>query len=169
MTPATLSALASGGSTFAGWSGGGCSGTGTCTVSAAATVTATFDTVPGAGYHTLTPCRLVDTRDAAKGGPNPLAGGSTTSFTLAGSCSVPGTARAVSYNIASVSSTAAGNLVVFPTGGTLPVSSALNYAAGQTRSNNGILPVGAGGAVSIKVGQGSGTVHVILDVTGYLE
>lgn len=40
----TLTATPTNGSTFAGWSGGGCSGTGTCvvSVSAAATVTATF-------------------------------------------------------------------------------------------------------------------------------
>ena len=40
----TLSAAPTGGSTFAGWSGGGCSGTGTCvvTLSAATAVTATF-------------------------------------------------------------------------------------------------------------------------------
>jgi len=40
----TLTATPASGSTFTGWSGGGCSGTGSCTVtlSAAATVTATF-------------------------------------------------------------------------------------------------------------------------------
>ena len=40
----TLTAAASAGSSFTGWSGGGCSGTGTCTVSmsAATAVTATF-------------------------------------------------------------------------------------------------------------------------------
>ena len=40
-----LTATAASGSTFAGWSGGGCTGTGTCTVtmSAATTVTATFN------------------------------------------------------------------------------------------------------------------------------
>jgi hypothetical protein len=45
----TLTASASSGSTFAGWSGGGCSGTGTCTVTmtAAKTVTATFNAVAG--------------------------------------------------------------------------------------------------------------------------
>ena len=43
-TSVTLSAAADAGSTFAGWSGGGCSGTGTCTVSLGSdtTVTATF-------------------------------------------------------------------------------------------------------------------------------
>ena len=43
-----LTASASAGSNFTGWSGGGCSGTGTCTVimSAAQTVTATFNSIP---------------------------------------------------------------------------------------------------------------------------
>ena len=42
----TLSATPGAGSAFAGWSGGGCSGTGTCsvTMTAAQSVTATFDT-----------------------------------------------------------------------------------------------------------------------------
>src|SRR5437870_4798136 len=44
-TAVTLTATPAAGSTFSGWSGGGCTGTGSCTVtmSAAATVTATFD------------------------------------------------------------------------------------------------------------------------------
>jgi hypothetical protein len=43
-TQVTLTAAPSSGSTFSGWSGGGCSGTGACTVTmnAAATVTANF-------------------------------------------------------------------------------------------------------------------------------
>lgn len=47
-TAVTLTATSSNGSTFAGWSGGGCTGTGTCavTLNANATVTATFNTVP---------------------------------------------------------------------------------------------------------------------------
>jgi hypothetical protein len=51
----TLSATASAGSIFAGWSGGGCAGTGSCTVTldAATTVTATFNTAP-AGTFALT-------------------------------------------------------------------------------------------------------------------
>ena len=44
----TLSAAPTGGSTFNGWTGGGCAGTGTCVVSATATVTATFTAAPAA-------------------------------------------------------------------------------------------------------------------------
>ncbi|MFH0932256.1 MAG: hypothetical protein V1819_01840, partial [bacterium] len=45
-TPVTLTAVASGGSTFVGWSGGGCSGTGNCliTMTGNTTITATFNT-----------------------------------------------------------------------------------------------------------------------------
>jgi Divergent InlB B-repeat domain len=47
----TLTATPASGSTFAGWSGGGCSGTGPCqlALSAATSVTATFDLVSGVG------------------------------------------------------------------------------------------------------------------------
>ncbi len=47
-TVVTLTAAAGSGSSFAGWSGGGCSGTGTCvvTMNAAASVTAIFNTFP---------------------------------------------------------------------------------------------------------------------------
>jgi YVTN family beta-propeller protein len=65
-TQVTLTASASAGSSFSGWSGGGCSGTGTCVVNPTAdtTVTATFDlpvtltvaeTGGGAGQVTSSP------------------------------------------------------------------------------------------------------------------
>ncbi|MBK9032522.1 MAG: hypothetical protein IPL61_14630 [Myxococcales bacterium] len=63
-TVVTLSAAPAVGSTFTGWTGGGCSGAGTCvvTMGAATTVTATFDTLTyaldvtlaGAGTGTVT-------------------------------------------------------------------------------------------------------------------
>ncbi len=50
-TAVTLSAAPASGSTFAGWSGGGCSGTGSCTVTlnASVAVTATFNASAGTG------------------------------------------------------------------------------------------------------------------------
>jgi subtilisin family serine protease len=49
----TLTATPSAGSVFAGWSGGGCSGTGTCALSTTATVTATFN-LPAPAPFTVT-------------------------------------------------------------------------------------------------------------------
>jgi IPT/TIG domain-containing protein/List-Bact-rpt repeat protein len=50
-TKVTLAASAAAGSSFAGWAGAGCSGTGACEIvlSADTTVTATFNTTPSAG------------------------------------------------------------------------------------------------------------------------
>ena len=63
-TAVTLTATPAGGSVFAGWSGGGCSGTGTCTVTmnASTSITATFNssavtydiTATGSGSGTIT-------------------------------------------------------------------------------------------------------------------
>ncbi len=55
-TPVTLTALASGGTSFLGWSGGGCSGTGTCqvTLHSDTTVTAAFG-FPTPTVTTFTP------------------------------------------------------------------------------------------------------------------
>lgn len=52
-TTVTLTAAPASGSVFAGWSGGGCSGTGTCTVTtnAAQSVTATFNTAPASTFN----------------------------------------------------------------------------------------------------------------------
>jgi len=47
--------------------------------------------------------------------------------------------------------------------------SSINYAAGQTRSDNGIVPLGPDGDLSVFCAQGSGTVHLIMDVNGYFR
>jgi hypothetical protein len=47
--------------------------------------------------------------------------------------------------------------------------SSIDYAAGQTRSNNAIASLNTGGAVTVRCVQASGTVDLILDVNGYFE
>src|SRR5882762_7616517 len=87
---------------------------------------------PPLNFFTLTPCRVVDTRSA--GGP--LAAGVERTFPFAGICGIPATAIAVSVNIAVTQPTAAGNVRLYPAGSLVPTSSAINYSAGQTRTNN---------------------------------
>jgi len=86
-----LTALPAVGSTFTGWSGGGCSGTGVCTVTptAATTVSATFDLKPvtltvtkiGAGTGTVTAAQAgIDCGATCKGS---YASGATVTLTAA--------------------------------------------------------------------------------------
>ena len=123
----------------------------------------------GALFFTLEPCRVIDTRQPTGplGGPI-LAAGAERTFTLAGACSIPTTAKALSVNVAVTQPTGAGNLRLYPAGTAVPVVSAINYSAGQTRANNGIVPLNDSGQAAVFVG-GSGNVHLILDVNGYFE
>jgi hypothetical protein len=125
-----------------------------------------------AAYYTLTPCRLVDTRNPTGpyGGPALAANGERT-FNLAGQCGVPTTAQALAVNLTAVSPAQAGDLRAFPAGGVAPLASALNFAAGQTRTNNAILPVttDGNGGLTVHLDMGAGTAQLIVDVVGYFQ
>ncbi len=118
-------------------------------------------------FFTLTPCRLVDTR-APSHGP-PLAAGGDRAFTVVGSCGVPATAKALSLNVAVTEPSATGHVRLSPVGITVPLVSAINYGTGETRSNNAIVGLSSTGSLSARCVQASGTVHLILDVSGYFE
>ena len=120
-------------------------------------------------FYAVTPCRAVDTRNPALGGPTPVAAGADRVFTLAGACGIPLTAKAVSLNLTVTQPTAQGNVRVYPAGTLFPLVSTVNYGAGQTRANNAIASLSAFGEVAVRCSQASGTVHVIVDVNGYFE
>jgi hypothetical protein len=121
-------------------------------------------------FYTLSPCRVFDTRQVA--GPTagaPLSCGTSRDFTIAGpACGVPTGAKSVSFNVMVTQPSAGGNLRLFASGDSVPLVSSLNYAAGQTRGNNGVAPLSAAGQVAARCSP-SGTAHVILDVNGYFE
>jgi hypothetical protein len=122
-------------------------------------------------FHSLSPCRVLDTRlpAGATGGPS-LAAGGTRTVTVANVCGVPAGAAAVAANVAVTQPAAAGNLTLYAGGTALPQTSTINFRAGQTRANNAILALGAAGDVSIYCSMpGAGTVDVILDVSGYFQ
>ena len=120
-------------------------------------------------YHTITPCRLVDTRNAPGpyGGPALSAGTNRTIDVDGGACGVPATADAVVLNVTVVGPTVPGFLQIWPTGTAVPTVSALNFAAGQTRGNNGIFKLDASGQFDLRVS--GGTTQVIIDVVGYFQ
>jgi len=96
-THVTLTATAAAGSVFAGWSGGGCAGTGTCqvTMSADEAVTATFDVAPPV-MRTLTVSHAGNGTGTVTSSPAGVSCGATCSHAFANGTSVTLTATAAS-------------------------------------------------------------------------
>lgn len=125
---------------------------------------------PASDYHTLTPCRLVDTRNApgAYGGPAVLPGQRV--FVLAGQCGIPAAARALALNVTVVSPGATGHLKLFPGNGAPTTSTTVSFTAGRTRANNATAMLSSSGSGALGVANTTGVpVHVILDVFGYFQ
>lgn len=121
---------------------------------------------PDTDLYTVPPCRVIDTRlpNGVLGGPA-LAGNSTRIFPIAGSCGIPANAVAVVANVTAVGPTSSGHLEIYPTGVSPPGTGNLHVQAGQIRANNSLLTLGVGGAVSVH--SAAGTVHFVVDVSGY--
>ncbi|MEA2560136.1 MAG: hypothetical protein QOH06_1640 [Acidobacteriota bacterium] len=117
-------------------------------------------------FHTVTPCRVLDTRTSS-----PLASGELETFALAGTCGIPPTARAVAANLTALGATGSGHLVLHPAGipHSVPITSSVNFPAVRARANNAMLPLASGAVDATATVVGGGTVHLILDVTGYYE
>jgi hypothetical protein len=115
----------------------------------------------GPEFIDLTPCRILDTRTGA-----PLPGGMVRDVQITGVCNVPTnvvvTAAALNFTI--VTPTAAGHLTVFPKNGVAPLTSLINYVAGETVANAVDIGLGTGGQISV---QPLTTTHLVIDVYGY--
>ncbi|MCX5295125.1 hypothetical protein OG898_01285 [Streptomyces sp. NBC_00193] len=132
-----------------------------------ADVTGYFSRTAAAGYTSLEPTRLVDTRQGL--GASTVAPGPQKTFgvQVAGAAGLPATGvTAVSLNVTVVNPGQAGHLTVFPGGGQAPSTSSVNFTAGQTVANAVIVPVGPDGRISIRHAS-FGHSGVIVDVTGY--
>ena len=130
----------------------------------------TFSRSVGTAFHTLPPCRLIDTREPGSGPA--LASGVTATLAVHGACGVPATAQAVALNVTITQPTGAGHLALHPGDVGAPDTSTINFSPGQTRSNNAIQRLalnGSGGLAVTPAVTGGGSVHVILDVVGYFE
>ena len=171
LSTVTLSAAPGAGHRFAGWSGAGCEGTGACVLemSSDEAVRAVFVPQGASTFHTVTPCRVVDTRnpEGPLGGPA-LTASATRAFALAGSCGIPADATAVSVNVTVTNPSAAGTLTVYPGTGPAPATSTVVFAADRTRANNATMGL-IDGVLSVLDRQTTGTVDLILDVNGFFR
>jgi uncharacterized repeat protein (TIGR01451 family) len=120
-------------------------------------------------FYTVPPCRVVDTRNpnSPVGGPA-LDCGTARVFPIAGYCSIPTTAQAISLNVTVVSPTADGNVALYPAGITPPGFGTIEYVTGLTIANNAVLSLNDGGLEAV-CGPGAGTTHLVIDVNGYFQ
>ncbi|HEX2904108.1 MAG TPA: hypothetical protein VHO01_11690 [Jatrophihabitans sp.] len=122
----------------------------------------TNDTTPVAGgLIPVNPSRALDTR------PHPVAKGATLTLPLAGTNGIPATgATDVVVNVTTLTSTAQGYLIAWPSSDPRPHTSVINFAKAQTISNEIVLPLGANGSVNF-YNAAAGSVELIVDVVGY--
>jgi uncharacterized repeat protein (TIGR01451 family) len=114
-------------------------------------------------FYTLAPCRVVDTRASSA-----LASGVTRTFNVTGSCGIPAGAKAVAANVTVVGPSGAGYVSLYPAG-TAAGTSAVNFQTGQVRAGNAVLALKNGAVDAKALVSGSGTVQVVIDVSGYFQ
>ena len=106
------------------------------------------------------PARAFDSRP----GGVKVGAGQVVTFPVVGHGGVPAGTPSVALNLTIDQPDAAGFASVFASGSPVPLTSNVNFAAGQTRPNVVFAPVGADGQVSVFVSTGA---HVIADVFGW--
>jgi hypothetical protein len=157
----------------------------------AALVMAVAPTEAGGPYqfHSLTPCRVVDTRinTQSQGGYGPiLATKVERKFPIQGNCGVPVGAAAVTLNATVVSPTNQGSLTLYPSGIAEPLVSTITFPLGTVALANGaIVPLADQSlqpndiAAKYTICDGTtlpcqrvldnGRAHLALDITGYFQ
>ena len=117
------------------------------------------------------PCRVLDTRSGTGGLPGPLRSGEPALVWVAGACGVPAGAKAVSANATVVSPAGQGHLSLWPGGLPRPATSALSFDAGRTGAGSVVVGLGTGGTLAMEpvMTVSPGTVHVVLDLSGYFQ
>ena len=107
--------------------------------------------------HTITPCRIADTRDpAGPTGGMPLGSSQTGVFQVTGRCGIPSTALSIAANVTVVSPSAPGTLSVFAGGPLLSGSTEVPVTAGRTRALHIIPSLGTAGSLSVRTGTPAG-------------
>lgn len=122
-------------------------------------------------FVAVTPCRVVDTRVGmgfgGMYGPPALAPAAARIFNIvaSGCTGLPANVSAFSLNFTVTNTTGPGHIIAWPSGGTVPDVSTLNYLPGQTLANAAIVPAGFGVAISVLAAVSA--TDLIIDINGY--
>ena len=157
----------------------GVTSNGTCAVTAECTVGVGYDGPTGLGtpngvsamlasyYVPITPTRFMDTRIGTGGTTGPIGSDSHMALGIEGKNGVPSAnVTAVAINLTAVDGADSGYIVAYPEGSSLPGTSNIDYAAGQSIANFAIVPIGTNGGIAFYNSSG-GSVQLLGDVTGY--
>ncbi|NNN20882.1 MAG: hypothetical protein HKL80_02610 [Acidimicrobiales bacterium] len=129
------------------------------------------------GYTPVSPTRICDTRAVSSSTltnqcntlPNTTLGTNSTLNVqvtgVFGTSVIPSNATSVVMNITATNTTQPGYLTVYPTGSTRPVSSNLNFIAGETVPD--LVEVGVGTNGDITIYNFMGSTDVLVDIEGY--
>ena len=118
-------------------------------------------------FYPITPCRVVDTRNAvsALGGPSMVGNASRTFPVLSSPCNLPGSAAAYAMNFTTVPKVGHLDfLTTWPAGQSQPLVSTLNSQTGAVTANAAIVPAGTNGDINVFVTDNS---DLVIDVNGY--
>jgi hypothetical protein len=139
--------------------------------SSTATVTVTTVTATASSFYLVTPCRLIDTRNAngPYGGP-PIGANSVRNIVAAGHCGIPTGTASIALNVTVIAAPVNGWMILYPgPAGTSPPNTAtINFTAGKVRGNNAIIPLGSDGSLNV-INDSSTTQQFVIDVTGYFK
>jgi alpha-tubulin suppressor-like RCC1 family protein len=130
------------------------------------------DGLPSTGVSQIAvdPARLMDTRqglptvDGLGGGGGPLAAGETRALAVMGRGGIPKIANSITINVAVTGTTTAGYLTIYACNDQRPLTSNLNWLAGQTIANGATVRIAVDGTICI---YASAPAHVVVDVQAY--
>lgn len=110
----------------------------------------------------ITPARVLDTRPEVQS----LGASSRLDVTVAGVGGVPANAKAVAVNVTAVGASRTSYVRAWPAGMPEPESSVLNVDVRRAEAAAGAV-IGVGGAGKISLSNHHGSLHLLVDVTGY--
>jgi len=132
-------------------------------------------------YTPVTPCRIIDTRNAgaasgilAAGSTRGFVGWSSTNYASQGgatsNCNIPANTdtAAIVVNFTVVSPSTAGFITAYPSNVVQPLAASLNFIAADVKGNNAILKLNqtTGATTHLNIYTTS-TTHLVADVVGY--
>lgn len=123
-------------------------------------------------FFALTPCRVLDTREASgpTAGAPALAAGARRVFRMSGKCGIPADAKALSINVTVTRTGAAGDIKVTPADQLTALSSTLSFSAGRTRASTTLMRLPADGSGTIAAtNTAPAAVDLIVDVNGFFR